>query len=177
MEVMISKCDQGWYLDRIGEVFNVVEHETDPLYYVREDSVTADVRYLIDKTDCKVINQPSIESRIQEALLSPGFIDKVAEAVMEKQNDNVMTAAMAADIKAPEPVIEYPYVGITKTGSIVLFTSEKENELTGIRLSGDEGPCTKIGVVDCSWNKEAFKPFNGTITYKDGKPVKTEEIK
>ncbi len=111
--------------------------------------------------------EPSIESRIQEALLSPGFIDKVAEAVMKVQDKDAVC-------EATEHVIEYPYVGVTKYKTAVLIThhSDSKNDNNGTTINDESW---YFGDKEGYWDD--LKPFNGTITYKNGKPVKTEESK
>lgn len=65
---------------------------------------------------------------------------------------------------------EYPIVKITLEGLIVLFTAPK----TGIKINGIRWP---MGVgIGWSWVEKDFKPFTGTIEYKDGLPVAKGEI-
>jgi len=62
---------------------------------------------------------------------------------------------------------EYPYVGFHEE-RIVLF----EKESVGVIIADSSG-CWDLGNKSKSWSK-GFTPFSGTITYKNGKPVKTE---
>lgn len=64
---------------------------------------------------------------------------------------------------------EYPYVGFHEE-RIVLF----EKESVGVIIADSSGSWD-LGSKSKSWVKD-FVPFTGTITYKNGKPVKTEVL-
>ncbi len=151
-------------------VVNIAPHtapmDNSIILALTNESLERDKRVILINTRGVKKVKPSIESRIQEALLSPGFIDKVAEAVLSREKEDAC--------EATEPEIEYPYVGIAQDqlSRVVFFNSTK----TGMIISNDN--LYRFGHESDKWaEKYCFKPFNGTITYKAGKPVKTEETK
>jgi hypothetical protein len=62
----------------------------------------------------------------------------------------------------------YPCVKVANNGVVVLFT--KEN--SGICIGNPEfgGGCD----INDYWDEAVFTPLSGTITYKNGQPVRTE---
>lgn len=64
---------------------------------------------------------------------------------------------------------KYPYIGISSTGQLVLFTGKR----TGIKLNNVVLP---FGNNSSFWDEEDFKEFTGNLCIKDGKPVECEPI-
>lgn len=54
---------------------------------------------------------------------------------------------------------KYPYIGISPTNTIILFTSKN----TGTVLDGGSLQWN-IGHYADDWNEDKFKPFDGSIT-------------
>lgn len=58
--------------------------------------------------------------------------------------------------KNKEPSKKYPYIGISRNGNIVIFTSPQKGPVL-------QGRYDKIGEVSNDWDESMFTPFIGTI--------------
>jgi hypothetical protein len=96
--------------------------------------------------------------------LKDGKEIELTEEVIQKVADLIIKSG---DLEKPD----YPYVGYVpdKKNRVVLFNSKNN----GIIISNDN--YYYFYHKSSSWDeKSCFKPFSGTITYRNGKPVKTE---
>lgn len=87
---------------------------------------------------------------------------EVTQDVLQEVADEIMECGVLEEEKP-----DYPYVGIDRA-SIVLFYGQG-HERTRTIITDEEELKNKDG-----WLENYFKPFTGTITYKNGKPVLTE---
>lgn len=64
---------------------------------------------------------------------------------------------MKVEVEKGEPKSIYPYIGVTKTDRIVLFTAKG----TGIQINHTFGD---FGANHGDWRESDFAPFTGTVT-------------
>ena len=92
--------------------------------------------------------------------LKDGKTIELTEEVIQKVADLIVESG---DLEKPD----YPYVGMSQSGDIRMMTQSN----FGMNMVCDEGGY-KMGQFTDVYSG-THTPFTGTITYKNGKPVKT----
>jgi hypothetical protein len=87
----------------------------------------------------------------------------LTEEVIQKVADLIIDSG---DLKP-----NYPYVGITKYGSVIYM--EKEDATHKISCRNTDTKDRFWYKYNAAWPYCEIKPFTGSIHYVDGKPVKT----